>query len=309
MIAKQIKGRDFYGVLAYNQKKVDKGLGCVIDRNITDQSVIMQTREFNSIRQLKPNLSRAVYHTSLSLPYSDNLSDENFSNLAQEYLQGMGFDDNQYIVYKHTDQNHPHIHIVANRVKYNGDVVSDSHDFKKSEALVRKLEIKYNLTTLPKKRKLMVFTTGEKEKATRLHQTPERLELFKIIIKAVEENTAIDAFTEDLKKQNIEVHLNSAVNGTVSGISFRYKNINYKGSKIHRKLSWNNLKKIINYEQNRIHTTFPAIDNTIGGIEKGAKSIISRNQTSTGNTSQSNTKPSYNLEQTKQRVTNRKPRR
>ena len=24
MIAKQIKGKDFYGVLAYNQKKVDK---------------------------------------------------------------------------------------------------------------------------------------------------------------------------------------------------------------------------------------------------------------------------------------------
>ena len=97
MIAKQIKGKDFYGVIAYNQKKIDSGKGSILDSNIFAKSVVMQTREFNAIRQLKPNLARAVYHTSLSLPYSDCLSDTQFSNLAQDYLQGMGFDDNQYI--------------------------------------------------------------------------------------------------------------------------------------------------------------------------------------------------------------------
>ena len=40
MIAKQIKGKDFYGVLAYNQKKVDKGQGCIIDSNIAPGSVV-----------------------------------------------------------------------------------------------------------------------------------------------------------------------------------------------------------------------------------------------------------------------------
>ena len=34
MIAKQIKGKDFYGLLAYNQKKVELGQAVVLDANI-----------------------------------------------------------------------------------------------------------------------------------------------------------------------------------------------------------------------------------------------------------------------------------
>ena len=106
MIAKQVKGKDFYGVLMYNQKKVDKAEAIVLDSNLASNSVVKQTKEFNVVRQLKPNLSKAVYHTSLNLPYSDSnkLTDEEFSNLGIEYLEGMGFDENQYIIYKHFDQ-------------------------------------------------------------------------------------------------------------------------------------------------------------------------------------------------------------
>ena len=127
MIAKQNKGKDFYFVLVYNQNKVDKGEAIVLDSNISSESVVNQTKEFNIVRQQKPNLSKAVYHVSLNLPYEDSnkLSDEKFSNLARDYLEGMGFDENQYIVYKHFDQDHSHIHIVANRVKFSGEVVSD----------------------------------------------------------------------------------------------------------------------------------------------------------------------------------------
>ena len=154
MIAKQGKGKDFFNVLKYNQGKVEKGYGVVLETNLTSEKVVMQTKEFNVVRQLRPNLSKAVYHTSLSLPYSDSLSDKEFTDLGRDYLKDMGFDDNQFIIYKHTDQDHSHIHIVANRVKFSGDVVSDSHDYKRSEALVRKLELKYNLTLLKESKEL-----------------------------------------------------------------------------------------------------------------------------------------------------------
>ena len=134
MIAKQVKGKDFYGVLKYNQNKVDKGEAVVLDTNLASNSAVKQTKEFNVVRQLKSNLSKAVYHVSLNLPYEDSnkLSDEKFSNLARDYLEGMRFDENQYIIYKHFDQDHLHIHIVANRVNFSGNVVSDSHDYKEA---------------------------------------------------------------------------------------------------------------------------------------------------------------------------------
>jgi hypothetical protein len=74
MIVTKSSEKIFYGVLKYNQKKVDKG-ELVSDSNLSAHSVVKQTKEFNVIRQLKPNLSRAVYHVSLNLPYSDS---ENF---------------------------------------------------------------------------------------------------------------------------------------------------------------------------------------------------------------------------------------
>ena len=68
MIAKQIKGKHFYGLLAYNEKKVENDQGHVLDASITHDTVVNMTKEFNMVRQLRPRLEKAVYHVSLSLP-------------------------------------------------------------------------------------------------------------------------------------------------------------------------------------------------------------------------------------------------
>lgn len=274
MVSKQIKGRDFYGVLMYNQKKIIAGVGAILDSNINMGTVIQQTKEFNLVRQLKPNLAKVVYHTSLNLPYTDKLTDEEFSNLARDYLAAMGFNDNQYIVYKHTDQEHAHIHIVANRVKFSGEVVSDSQDYKRSEAIVRKLEVKYNLTQFIAKQESNVLSKGEIEKCLRTSKVPERLELQNIIFDILHQKINLEAFINKLKQKEINVKLNKSNTGIISGISFEFKSIYYKGSDVHKKLSWNNIKnKIEYYEQNRIHFIVPEINAGIRASEKHTTGI------------------------------------
>jgi len=135
------------------------------------------------------------------LPYSDKLTDDEFGNLARDYLEGMGFDDNQYIVYKHADQDHSHIHIVANRVKFSGDIVSDSQDYKRSEVLVRQLEKKFKLTQLIQKEESNVLTKGEIEKCIRTGEIPERLKLQNIITEILKQNLHINDFLEKLNKK------------------------------------------------------------------------------------------------------------
>ena len=261
MIAKQAKGADFFGVLKYNQGKVDKGEAIILDSNLASSSVIKQTKEFNVIRQLKPNLSKAVYHVSLNLPYEDSnkLSDEKFANLARDYLEGMGFYQNNYIIYKHFDQDHSHIHIVANRVNFSGNVVSDSQDYKRSEALIRKLEQKYNLTEFVRKEQSNVLSKGEIEKCLRTGDVPERLELQNILIEILNQNLLMKDFIDKLKLKGVNVKINqSLTTGFISGISFEYKGTFYKGSKIHKNFSWNNIKtKIITDEQNRKYPIIP----------------------------------------------------
>ena len=261
MIAKQVKGKDFYGVLKYNQNKVDKGEAIVLDTNLASNSVVKQTKEFNVVRQLKSNLSKAVYHVSLNLPYNDanKLSNHEFSNLAKDYLEGMGFDENQYIVYKHFDVDHSHIHIVANRVKFSANVVSDSQDYKRSEALIRKLELKYKLTELIRKEESNVLSKGEIEKCLRTGDVPERLELQNILIEILNQNLLMKDLVNKLKSKGVNVKINQSLTTEfISGISFEYKGTFYKGSKIHKNFSWNNIKtKIITNEQNRNHSIIP----------------------------------------------------
>ncbi len=278
MIAKQVKGKDFYGVLMYNQKKVDKAEAIILDSNLASGSVVKQTKEFNVVRQLKPNLSKAVYHTSLNLPYSDSnkLSDLEFSNLAIEYLEGMGFNENQYIIYKHFDQNHSHIHIVANRVKFSGDVVSDSQDYKRSEKLIRSLEQKYHLTKLVENDFSNVLTKGEVEKHIRTGDIPERLQLQGIIAQILIQKVTLEEFVELLKKKEVNTKLNKSSTGTISGISFEFKNTTYKGSKVHRSLSYNNLiKKLKPNEQERINNPISANNTEIGKTREETRRTFS----------------------------------
>lgn len=278
MISKQIKGKDFYGVLMYNHKKVLAGVASIIDSNVSEGTVVQQTKEFNLVRQLRPNLSKAVYHTSLNLSYSDTLTDEEFSNLARDYLESMGFNDNQFIIFKHWDQDHLHIHLVANRVKFSGEVVSDSQDYKRSEALVRKLELKYKLTQFLPKQETNVLSRGEIEKCIRTGDLPERLELQSIIFEILNENISLQLFIKKLKARGVETKLNNSSTGYISGISFEFKEIAYKGSAVHKALSWKNIDtKLKNYEQNRNNSIVPEIDTGIGASETNTIGIKKTN--------------------------------
>lgn len=323
MIAKQIKGKDFYGVLMYNHKKIITGVGVVLDSNINMGSVVQQTKEFNLVRQLKPNLSKVVYHTSLNLPYTDKLSDEEFTNLARDYINGIGFDDNQYVVYKHFDQEHSHIHIVANRVKFSGDVVSDSHDYKRSEALVRKLEKKYNLTEFIPKQESNVLSKGEIEKCLRTGNVPERLELQNIILEILNQNVNLKDFIKKLKGRGVQVKLNQSTTGFISGISFEFKGTNYKGSYVHKKLSWNKIKiKLNNYEQIRNHSIIPevttgnranekseSIDPEVTiGTRANEKNAVGTFNSTERNRKESNAQPKLNLEENSGNKITNKPK-
>lgn len=257
MIAKQIKGKDFYGVLAYNEKKVEQGVGYVLDTNISYGKTVDMTQEFNIVRQLRPRLGKAVYHVSLNLPYEDKLSDKKFVALGNDYLKGMGFDDNQYIMYRHSDQEHEHIHIIANRVKFSGKLVSDSKDYERSERLIRKLELKYGLSQLENiqlTRKASI-THQEIQKAFRTGEAPIKLMLQQYLESAISNSKNTTDFVTELRKKKISPKFNTSKStGRVTGISFKYDDVIYKGSTLGRKYSWNNIIKRIDYEQDRDHT-------------------------------------------------------
>lgn len=152
MIASQKIGRSFMGALNYNLKKLyhpDPALRAeLLDTNFTSLDIRQIKKEVDWIRGLKPNLNRYVYHTSLNFPKDDQLDNLKLLAIAHDYLNASGYSNNQYFIFRHHDADHPHLHLLVNRISFDGSVVSDSNNYKKSEALLRKLELQYGLTAV-----------------------------------------------------------------------------------------------------------------------------------------------------------------
>ena len=83
-------------------------------------------RQFNEVARLKPNMSKPVFHISLSLPPGERLKKGDLMNLAVDCARSLGFDRHQYLVILHKDTAQQHLHLVANRVGFDGRAISDS---------------------------------------------------------------------------------------------------------------------------------------------------------------------------------------
>ncbi|HLG18973.1 MAG TPA: relaxase/mobilization nuclease domain-containing protein [Bdellovibrionota bacterium] len=252
MIAKQIKGRSFGGVLKYI---LSKDRAEMVGGNMLGTTAKQLTAEFNETRKLKPNLERAVYHTSLSLPPGESLSNEKWQEVAQTYLDGMGFSKSQYVAVRHRDTPHDHIHIVASRIGMDGKVVSESHDFRRSETIVRGLEMEYGLQRVLPSREVpsRAPTSGELHKVLREQTPTTKLRLQHLVDEAAHGQPTMSAFFQRLHARNVETIPNRAKTGHVSGISFSLEGEVMKGSDLGRAYTWAGLQKMkgVSYEPER----------------------------------------------------------
>lgn len=70
-----------------------------------------------------------MMHISLNPHPDDRLSDVDFTRLAHEYMEKMGFGEMPYLIVKHEDIDRHHVHIVALRVGTDGRCISDRNNF------------------------------------------------------------------------------------------------------------------------------------------------------------------------------------
>lgn len=151
MIAKIGKGSNMYGAILYNQQKVETENGAVLLLNkIPDTmngrySVAYFNKCFEPYLSANIKTEKTVRHISLNPDPKDKVSDEQFTEMAQEYMERMGYGNQPYIVFKHTDIDRAHIHIVSTCVGIDGKKIPDDYDHPRSMAICRGLEQKYNL--------------------------------------------------------------------------------------------------------------------------------------------------------------------
>jgi len=141
MVAKMSSSDSPYGALSYNQIKVDAGHAKVIFTN----------------RMIEPEdnnkTEKPVLHVSLNPDPNDVLSDDKLSEIAQEYMQKMGYGDQPFIVYMHEDIERKHIHIVSLRVDEDGKKIDDSFEHRRSMTACREIEQRHGLIPADQKQR------------------------------------------------------------------------------------------------------------------------------------------------------------
>lgn len=151
MVAKISIGNSLYGALVYNGEKLNKEKGKLISSNkiYNDGSGILDIRRaFEDFKRWIPantRTERPMMHISLNPHPDDRLTDAQFSQLADDYMKMMGFENVPFIVFKHEDIDRYHLHIVALRVDTDGRCISDKNNFYKNKKVCRELEKKYGL--------------------------------------------------------------------------------------------------------------------------------------------------------------------
>ena len=101
--------------------------------------------QFRDVRMLNQRVEKPVMHISLRVAPGDHLSKNKLIELGRAAVKEFGVEKNQYITILHKDTQEQHIHIVANRVGYDGKVASDSHNYRRMASLCRLLEKQYDL--------------------------------------------------------------------------------------------------------------------------------------------------------------------
>lgn len=151
MVGKITTGKDVYGALLYNQEKVDKKEGKVLATHIIrepEDGLFCARKVAEDLLRWMPTRFRTekpVIHISLNPDKRDKLTDEELSDIAAKYMVRMGWGSQPYIVFKHTDIDRQHIHIVSVQVDSTGRKISDKKSHERNMKITEELEREYGL--------------------------------------------------------------------------------------------------------------------------------------------------------------------
>lgn len=247
-----MKGRSFRKLLNYLFSKEGAVL---IGGNLEGTTPQELAAEFRFSQQLNPRVNRVVYHASLSLPYPEHLASEMWHETAKTYLQAMGFDMNQYVVVRHRDRNHDHAHIVASRVRLDGTTVSDSWDYRRSEAVIRQLEQDYSLRSLHSSHEKddRSPTPGEQRLLARTGEESVRGQLQRSLDQATQTSVTLPQLVEQLQRQGIRVRVSHQQTGEIKGISYESNGIAFSGTHLGKAYTFIGLQKYrgVNYDSSK----------------------------------------------------------
>lgn len=215
MYGKILHGSSFGGLVNYvSDPRKSASLVAASDGvNLTNNQTI--TDCFIMQAALSSRTKKPVGHFVLAFSPHDasHLDDRILEQIANDYLQRMGYGDNQFAAFRHHDKEHPHLHLIVNRVNFKGKCTKDSHEKEKNVKVCKELTYKFGL---------YIATGKERVKERRLRSMDAiRYKMFHLVRESLSIANNWKEFENELAKAGIRIRFryNTKING-IEGISF-----------------------------------------------------------------------------------------
>lgn len=243
MIGKIVQGANFRGVVNYVlQKPNAEPLG---SRGLRNDSIDHIVDSFRTQASLNP-ITKPVAHISLDFSVQDKerLTNKMMLQIADEYLRCMGYGNTQVLIVRHNDREHPHLHLVLNRVDGNGKRITDKNERVRNAKVCRNLSDKYGLYISPNKDNVKRHRLREPDKT--------KYEIYDAIRECLPKCRNWNDLTTALYRPGIKTEFkHKGLTSTIEGVKFSKNGYTFSGSKVDKAFSFSKLNRHFTQTQQR----------------------------------------------------------
>ena len=263
MIARVLYRKSVQGVLKYVLGKEESTiLGFQNTYSDTDTNTEFFGRVLYHLGNRHDSEKRYA-HISLNLPRGEHLNDSEFFELSKKYMEHMGYGEQPYVVIRHHDTKHEHVHIVSSTIKEDCLQINLSNDIRRSIATQKYLEKEFGLSPSPETKQTKELPKYEMPKFRNQDINGVRFYIQDIVNNTLQK-FKVRSFEElagHLKNHHIElrtIERNGRI-GVSYGIAVKegYRSRFINGYTVHPQLSGPKLQKV--FELNRSSKLLPIV--------------------------------------------------
>lgn len=161
MVAKITSPASIVAALNYNENKVKEGKAECLHasgylRSAKEMNFYQKLEGFERLNVLNSRATTKTLHISLNFDPSEKIPNERLTNIASDYMEKIGFGSQPWLMYKHNDAGHPHIHIVTTTIQPDGKRI-DTYNIgrNQSEKARKEIEQVYRLVCAETQKRLL----------------------------------------------------------------------------------------------------------------------------------------------------------
>lgn len=236
--------------IAHGKAALDYVLGkdgaeLIDSRFCSGENALEYIQEFSIFQELNDRAVNKELSIVLSPEVAEGktLTNDQYKSIADDFLKGMGLEDNQAVIVKHTDKEHTHLHLIVNRIDSNGKCYNDQnihlHAHKQADIVAQERGL--TRAKIVQEQRLEISKDVKKE----IHQ------LHKM---ALNKSKDFEEYTKNMKSKGVDVVPSVSKEGNIQGYRVQYQELSFKASEVHRSMTLSRMEYEKEIEKQQEHT-------------------------------------------------------